>query len=257
MIFLIVCVVALAILIFVVYRYKKNKRFIISNMRIKSTIIFGAKGNGKDLFTQWVINNDKQPYLSPLNYGNKWSKCKVGQLTISPNTYEYFINGEYAKIKKIKRFEGKNVYLSDVGVILPSQYDYLIHKNFPSLSLFYALSRHLYNMAIHCNTQNLERVFKGLREQADFFIHARGVVKLPFNYLAVRLTAYDKYNTALERIAPLKIRSNIFGKHLETIATFNAKYGLVKDFYILINKKHIYYDTRAYHKIIFGRKIKK
>ena len=161
---IIIVIVFLLLLIFITYkviRYKRYKKAIITNMAVRSTIVFGAKGSGKDLFFQWLINVCKRPYLSNQNYGGKKKIISIGDLSVSPNTYEDFINNKVIVRDKIRGFENKNVYLTDVGVFLPSQYDYLIHKKFPSLSIFYALSRHLYNMAIHCNTQNLERVFKG------------------------------------------------------------------------------------------------
>ena len=84
--------------------------------------------------------------------------------------------------------------------MLPSQYDTKLYKSYPSFPIFYALSRHLYNSNIHCNTQNLSRVWKALREQADFYIKCIEVKK-PFilglfGFLRIDFICYDKYESA-------------------------------------------------------------
>lgn len=218
-----------------------------------STIVFGAKGKGKDLLFQKVIylNKNKQ-YLANQDYGYNAIITPISELNVDPNTYEKFINGNIQIIHKNENYEGKDYFLSDGGVFLPCQYDYQLHKKYPSFPIFYALSRHLYNMNIHCNTQNLERLWKAVREQADYYILAKGKIKLIFG-LVCCITFYDNYNSASNKQLPMTARLlNGFSK--AQVDQYNATYGTIKTKIYYIRKKDIKYDTRAFHKTLFGIK---
>lgn len=218
-----------------------------------NVMVFGHIGSGKDLLTQKIINKRKQPYYANIDYGGDFNKATPKDLELTPNTYENFIKGDVTIIKKNKKYEGKDFYFSDCGIILPSQYDTKLYKEYPSFATTYALIRHLFGNHIHCNTQNLGRVWKALREQADFYVKCRGCIKLPF-IIVIKVTMYDKYESADKSLLPYKIPL-LFNQYQKAEAKqYKATNGYIKNGFVIISKRSIHYDTRAYHKIIFGRK---
>lgn len=246
-------VIALLIAVFLI-RAWLTKRRIIQAFRSNNVLVFGKKGKGKDLIFQEVIATRKAPYLSNIDYGGKRLKeVWPNELSVTPNTYENFIANEVATLEKKDAWEDIDAYISDMGVILPSQMDSLLHKKFPSFPIYYALSRHLYNSNIHGNTQNLERAWKAIREQADYFVQARGVINLGF-CLIVRTTEYDKYKSAVAELSPVKGGGLFNSFRKAETAIYNATNGFIKDGYLIVWKRHIKYDTRAYHEKIFGSK---
>ena len=100
-----------------------------------NVIVFGKKGTGKDLIFQKVINSRKDTYYSNISYGGDYKDIEVSELTTG-NTYNDFIQNKINLCNKIDEREGKDIYLSDCGIILPSQYDSTLHKVFPSFSSF-------------------------------------------------------------------------------------------------------------------------
>ena len=232
-----------------------TKKRIVNEFKRSNVIVFGKKRKGKDILFQCVINARKTKYFSNINYGGKKVLVSPKEVSVSPNTYVNFINNHISIIKKDKRLEGVDVYLSDGGIILPSQYDSVLHKTFPSLPIAYALSGHLWNNNIHINTQNLERVWKALREQADYFIKIRRRIILPF-FIVLFTTEYDKYQSASESLMPMPSRMLNQYSRAES-DKFTATHGFIKNGFIIVRKKSLHYDTRAYHKIIFGKKAPK
>lgn len=236
------------LLVFLLSAYLTKKR-ITNEFRRCNVIVYGKKGNGKDLLFQAVINKRKRPYYANISYGGDYTPIWANEISVAPNTYENFINNNVTIVEK-KLAERKDVYLSDGGIILPSQYDSTLYKSFPSFPVYYALSRHLSNSNVHINTQNIGRVWKALREQADYYIRCRGVINLPF-FLIIKTTEYDNYASAEKNLLPLKSRfANKFSR-AET-DQFEATNGFIKSGFVIVRKKSVKYDSRAYHKIIYG-----
>lgn len=237
-----------------------NRVFLCNIFRKNNVIVFGKKGTGKDLLFQYVINARKEKCYSNIIYNKNCTKANLNDLELKNNTYDNFINGNVNIELKNLDYEGKDFYYSDIGVMLPSQYDTKLYKSYPSFPITYALSRHLYNSNVHCNTQNLSRVWKALREQADSYIKCIGVEK-PFilswfGFLKINYIYYDKYESAEKSLLPLKM--GFMNKYLNASAKqYYATNGEIKKTYVLINKKDIKYDTRAFHEIIFGVKADK
>lgn len=248
---LVIGVLALIALIFFVRAWLTKMR-IVDAFRRNNVLVFGRKGKGKDLVFQEVIAKRKEPYQANIDYGySRIREAWAADLSVTPNTYENFINNKVTPIPKRPDLENVDAYISDMGVVLPSQMDSTLHKKFPSFPIYYALCRHLYNSNVHGNTQNLERAWKAIREQADYFVLCRGVIRLPF-MLIVKTTEYDRYKSALAELAPVKGGGVLNSFRRAETAIYNATNGLVKDGYFIVWKRHIKYDTRAYHKIIFG-----
>lgn len=249
-IILIVCVILLIIGLVLLIKHWLFVRSLLNGFKNGNSITFGKKGRGKDLLFQWVINKRKDFYYSNLNYGGKHKIVAIKDISIFPNTYQKFILNDIDRVKR-NFFEEKDFYISDIGNYLPSQYDSMLHKTFPSMPLFYSLSRHLYNSNIHCNSQSLERPWKALREQADFFVKCKGVIKLPF-FLIISVNTYDKYKSALDELEPLSAR--ILNKYSKAETDlYIAQHGEIKHGHIFVRRSKIKYDTRAFENLIFEK----
>ncbi|MCH5171634.1 MAG: hypothetical protein J1F31_02230 [Erysipelotrichales bacterium] len=254
-IFLIVSVVALLLFFIIqVVGHFKGCKTLKDNFSRCNVIVSGKKGTGKDLLFQKVINLRKKPYLSNISYGGDYKECCANDLELANNDYMSFIKNDINIIDKSSLpYEGRDFYFSDCGIILPSQYDSTLHKLFKSFPISYALSRHLWANNIHCNTQDLGRIWKALREQADFYIIAKGVKKLPFGLLRVDFNVYDKYESAKSCLSPLSSRLwNKYSKAERDL--YIATNGLVESHFVYMRSRSIKYDTRAYHEKIFGVK---
>ncbi len=222
---------------------------LVKNFSACNCIVYGKKGTGKDLVFQYVINKRKRPYYANLSYGGDFTPVSIKSISVEPNTFDNLLNDDVKIIPK--RFsENKDFYISDGGNYLPSQYDSKLNNLYPSLPIFYSLSRHLCNSNVHINTQSLSRPWKKLREQADYYVRVAHTLDLPF-FLVTRVYTYDNYDTAEKNILPMK--KSIGNKYNKAeLNQFNATYGDISTMLIIQLKKSIKYDTRAFHKIFFG-----
>lgn len=243
-----VIVLSVIILIFFIRAWLFG-RHVIKGFENGNTIVDGHKGKGKDLVFQYVINKRRKSYYSNIDYGGKYEHLELKEISVTPNTYENFIQGNIQEVKR--RFvEKKDIYISDGGVYLPSYADSTLHKAFKSLPLYYPMSRHTANHNIHVNIQNCARLWKPLKEQADFFVHIKGRLKLPF-FIFVHAITYDKEESAEKVLMPMKNR--FFNKYSKAeVDLFRAQNGEIKMGWLIIRKKKIKYDTRAFEKIIYG-----
>lgn len=251
-IIIIVATIILTLYILWLYIHLKRTNSLLKEYFKSSVIVFGAKGKGKDLlFQKMIYLKRKKSYLANMTYGYKGIETPIRALNVEPNTYTEFIDGKIEKIPKNKNFEGLDYYLSDGGVYLPSQFDFQLHKKYKSLPIFYALSRQLYNMNIHINTQAITRLWKALREQGDKYIKCIGTIKFP-TFIIVKIRMFNKYETAVSNLLPMK--KGIFpSKDLRArIEQYNATHGEILERMFLIKKRHIKYDTRHFEKVIFN-----
>ena len=254
---LIIIAVAIPILIGIVWlisNHLTNKNT-LWNFKHCNVLVGGKKGTGKDLLFQWVINKRKDYYYSNLSYGGFYKNISLKQVSCEPNDYNKIVNDKIEKQPHALK-ENKDIYISDIGVFLPSYMDSKLYSKFPSMPVFYALSRHLYNCNVHCNSQNIERGWKALREQADFYIQVKRTYKI-FNWLFItKYYSYDKYESAKQNLLPIKTRLlNKFSK--AEVDKYYATNGEIRKGYIFQTKKNLHYDTRAFEKILLKGKRKK
>lgn len=243
-------ILGIVLLVFLVKSFL-FKREIVKDFESNNVIVFGKKGCGKDLLFSEVIRKRKAPYVSNCDYGgDAYIPFQPSQISLAPNDFRSFIDDKITTIVKDDALEGVDFYLSDGGIYFPSQYDGVLDKKYPSLPIFYALSRHLYASNFHINTQALGRVWLKIREQADTYIKACRVIKIPF-FLIVKARIYDKYESALNDVRPLKVaKLNKYAKSEANL--FKASQGYVKEGYMIVRKKSISYDTRLFHSKLFG-----
>lgn len=241
--------------------------------------IFGVKGSGKDLLMQSAVyyNRKNKEYLSNMDFG--YSSKKVDNLhqvlSLGDNTFRNLVEDDVKLINKKIGLEGKVFLLSDASIYFPSHEDSALKKAYPSFPLFYAISRHLYNMPFVVNTQVNGRLWKSLREQVQdgyiqaiktigkresYFWNALPVLK---NYLVVKMRYYEKEESAVNGLLPFSkvaIVNKLSDKTIymtsagATEEQYNAQNGVIKEKFIIINKKHIKYDDRHFHELYFGEK---
>lgn len=220
-----------------------------------NVLVAGKKGSGKDLLFQWVINKRNEYYYGNIGYGGHHKIVKLKQVSCEPNDYDHIVND---KIEKKPHFfrEKKDIYISDIGIYLPSYMDSKLYSKFPSMPIYYALSRHLANNNVHCNTQNIERGWKALREQADFYIQVKRTYKI-FGFLFItKYYSYDRYESARQNLMPLKAR--LLNKYSKAeVDIYKATNGDIRKGYIFQIKPKLKYDTRAMEKILLKGKRKK
>jgi hypothetical protein len=244
---LIVLLVIAAIILYFYFKAVMNINFVARQFDRNNMIVYGKKGTGKDMLFQQVINKRKQTHYSNINYGKTTLPIQMNQLSLYPNTFETLINNKIVKVQP-NLVEKTDVYISDAGVMLPSQYDYLLHKKYPSLPLLYALQRHLYNSNLHANVQSLGRIWKPLRELADGYIKCEKVIWIGPMYIQL-FTYYDRYESAERTLLPMK-RRIINGMSDAITDQYIATNGIIKQMFTIGLKKNIHYNTR-YFKTVF------
>jgi len=227
---------------------------IIHNFKKCNVVVAGKKGTGKDLIFNKVINKRHDHYYSNIKYGGKCKVISLKAVSVMPNTYKDFINENVTKISRTFR-EKKDIYISDGGIFLPSYMDSTLYKTYPSMPIYYALSRHLYNHNLHVNVQNYERLWKALREQADFFITCKKTIKI-FGIFFTKCITYDKLQSAMQGLLPIK--SRFLNKYSKAeVDLFNSQNGEIKSGWVIQFKHNIHYDTRAFEKVILKGRRKK
>lgn len=209
--------------------------------------VFGPKGSGKSLIFSKMTTYYKTGYLSTNEFFHKGEiLIDVKDINVDPNTSLKTLNGRFEKVKGgwHEEWEGSPVFLDDCGIYLPNYMDSTLKKVYPSLPLAYALWRHCYNAPIHINSQDPQRVWKPLREQQEMWILAQGVRKIgPF--LFVHGTIYDREESALKRLAPMK--SYLFNKfNSAELNEFVATNGYIKNFTVCCLTFNHRYDSRYF-----------
>ena len=252
---MIFAIIGLAVLSFIglifLIKHLLFVRDLLYNFKRCNVIVYGKKGCGKDLIFNFVINKRKEPYYSNISYSEHtnshlFKKIGLKEVSCEPNDYNRFVNDTIVKTPHLLK-EGANIYISDIGVFLPSYMDSKLYQKFPSMPIFYALSRHLYDTNVHCNTQNLERGWKALREQADFYVRCVRTYKV-FGWLITKVITYDNYESARKGLLPIK--SRFLNKYSRAeVDIYNAQNGNIKSGHIFQRKKNIHYNTRAFEKI--------
>lgn len=239
--------------LFFIIKYRSFRKYLLKNFKSCNVIVAGKKGTGKDLLFQYVINKRKDFYYSNISYGGNKKIVNLKDVSCSPNSYINLINDKVEK--QPHRFkDGKDIYISDIGNFLPSYMDSTLYKLFPSMPLIYSLSRQLYDNNIHCNTQNVERGWKALREQADFYVIVKGTIKIFGRLFITKMVTYERYESAKNGLMPLKKRMfNKFSKAQWDL--YNSQNGVIRVGYIFQFKHNLHYDTRAFEKILLkGRR---
>lgn len=232
----------------------KSINFVKRMFQRGNVCVSGLRGKGKDMLTANVVVRRKKPYVSNIDYGGDYSPLSFDNIDCGGNTYTDFISGQ-VKPYVYPYPHGADVYISDGGIYLPSQYCNELNKKYPSLATFQALSRQIADINVHFNTQNLNRMWDKVREQSDIYIRCISC-KVVFGLVFQLITTYDKYQSAVDRVQPCRVRVPLFNPQARMTAktyidNFYNTHGEVKR-YLLIYRNKSSYDTYHFRKLMKG-----
>lgn len=184
-------------------RYKEYKldeadRFLVEEFRRCNVMVFGKKGSGKDVIFAHVIALRGEKHYANIPYDDNTEVIELCEINAGDNTFEDCINGEIEPFEP--RFdEACDIYISDVGIYFPNTLHEKLDKLYPSMPVFMALSRHLYNNNVHTNCQALGRPWKKIREQADSYIQ---VLRTRYrgDHLFLDIVGYEQADVNSERL---------------------------------------------------------
>lgn len=234
------------------FRFHKGKKALVECFEKDNVIVFGLKGHGKDCIFNKSINVRNKPCYANIPYNKELCVVRdIQNFSVSPNTFENVLNNDVKIVKKFNK-ESTDLYISDGGIFLPSQYSNTLIKKYPSLPIYYALNRHLTNSNIHINSQYLGRIWDKLREHAGYYIKAVKTTYL-FGFLITEFIVYDRYDSAMSQLEPY-VATGLF-THSESRANredFLAKHGNITRYYIIQHKSKIYYKSRYFHEKFYG-----
>lgn len=219
--------------------------------------VCGLRGTGKDVVFGNVIARRKKPYVSNLDYtdGENYQKLDFDKIDVGKNTWRNLLKGK-VRYYKFPYQSGSDIYVSDVGIYMPSQYCSELNREFPHLPTYMALSRQVSHNNFHINVQALNRSWDKIREQSDQYIRCRYLCKwlAKLGIILQKITIYDKYQSCVDRVEPCRIRLPLIASaevrqqaELYLDKFFNT-YGSVKNHWLLyINRsKH---DTYYFEKL--------
>ncbi|HHW89464.1 MAG TPA: hypothetical protein GX745_00970 [Clostridiales bacterium] len=227
--------------------YKEQNRWLVEQFRRCNVAVFGKKGTGKDLLFAHVIYLRKECHYANIPYNELTEVIPLNIIGVGSNNYKNVLENN---IKKIERtFKNcTDIYLSDAGIFFPSQYNETLDKLYAGIPIFMALSRQLYQLNVHFNSQELNRVWNKIREQADCYIRVlQSRFVGPFVYIDT--ISYQQYNSAEKGILPpLKPRNKKERRELEE---FTARNGEVVYRTFRMHKREIKFDTYYFSKVFF------
>jgi len=252
--------------ILVLFQNKKLLRYVKGN-----GVIFGNRGSGKGLLLNYLIVNDKtKPYCN-VPYGNRTEDINVGEYfnVLNPNTLNNFIDNNIKIINKtpFEKYEGRNIYLDDVNIYFPNWADNKLKKEYPSMPVLLAISRHLFNNNMVITTQTAERPYKMLRElQTDYGIQVKYSIWFSEWIPFLRYFCFTNYiyyeNIESKGLLPFE-SLNMLGELTKGIRLnagtsikkeYEARNGVIRRGRLLQRKSKVCYDTRYFHTKVFGKK---
>lgn len=261
------------LIIFYIWARYNNNNFI--KQCSGNGVIFGGRGKGKGLLLNKKINSDGFHFCN-VPYNDKTILINIKEYidSIQPNTSHNFITNSVQQIKKIDKFEGKNIYWDDVGVYAPNFMDNELKKYYPSLSCLLPINRHLYNAYMIISVQDLKRPYKILRElQTDFAIKAIKTIgtknsiiwnSIPIlrKLIITKYIYYENIDTAEKGLLPFNAKTVLteLSKHGYLTSgqalkeQYEATYGQIRYGFVIQRKSKVNYDTRYFHQIVFGEK---
>ena len=230
------------------YRFWANAKY-LKVISQDSLIVFGKKGKGKTLLFSYMARQASKKG----GYASTFDLCQPNQtlismdeVNVSPNTWENVLNGNVQKVAK-KDLEGKPIFLDDAGIYLPNFADNLLKRKYASMPIAFAVWRHLYNAPIHINSQDVQRCWKVIREQADGFLKARRVIRLGPIFI-LNCTYFTNIESAMADLCP--IRKRLLGRK-ESAEVFTAEHGEIKDFALIGLCHHHRYNSRYLADVFF------
>ena len=232
-----------------------NFGYIVKLFENHSVCVTGMKGSGKDLLMANVIEARGGYNCSNVPYNSKTVPIKLSALDCGGATFKRLSEGVETSWEYPYPY-GVDIYISDVGVYMPSQYCSELNRLYPCLPTFMQLSRQIANIRVHTNTQNLGRCWDKIRELSDCYLYCEWCKYLPCNIVVQSVIEYDKASSCQDRVKPCRVRSpSIFQppEVRENLAMYHDKffntYGTVRR-HILVYINNSTYDTNYFRTLL-------
>ena len=231
---------------------------LIRLFRSGNVIVTGLRGTGKDVLFGNVIVRRNKPYVSNIDYSHddNYNVLDFDKLDCGGNNYQNLIDGD-VHYYSYPYPPGSDIYLSDGGIYLPSQYCSQLDRKYGHLPMYFALSRQLSHNNFHVNVQDLRRIWTKLAEQSCVYIYCRKCFVfcgITFHWIRI----YDKFDSCVNRVQPCRVRVPLFNTEARVNAriyqdNFFNTHGTVKNkFLIYINRSG--HDTYYFEKLFEGGK---
>lgn len=221
-----------------------------------SVCVVGMRGTGKDMLIGNVIARRKRPYYSNVDYcapKSQYYPLHYKELSVGGNTYRNFLE-ENIRPYKCTFEEETDIYISDIGILFPSQYCNELNRDYSSVPLHLALSRQLHSGSVHLNTQVYSRAWDKFREQSDNYIMCEWC-KVIKGWVFQSVIIYDKAESCQARIRPCRISTPMLGNGKTDVRIYKDQFynqhGRV-DRHLLIYRNRSKYDTRIFREILKG-----
>lgn len=187
-------------------------RKIIKMFNDGNVCVCGERGCGKDMLFANVIARRKLDYISNSEYSRKGLPVKYFPLDFEKincggNTYDDFMQGS-PKPYVYPYPLGVDVYITDVGVYMPSQFCNELNKKYKEIPTFMALSRHLGQCNVHINVQNLNRAWDKLREQSRRYITCLKCKVIPIGkkqLVIQKVRIYELSQSCIQNVPKLRL----------------------------------------------------
>lgn len=231
---------------------------IINLFKSGNVSVCGLRGTGKDLLIGNVICRRKKPYISNLDYtgDDLFHPLNMSDFDIK-NGYKELITGNIKKY--VAPIKYADIYISDAGIYLPSQYCNKLNNEYQGLVTYQAMSRQLAHSNVHFNAQNLNRVWDKVREQSDIYILCRKCFVLFGKIVIQFIRVYERYDSCCNRVRPCRVTTPLMARKEQRamyklyLDNFYNVHGEIKN-HILIYFNKSKHDTFYFEKLFEGGK---
>ena len=243
MIWVLLAVIVIFAIIFLISFF--NKRKFLSQFKHGNVVVTGMRGRGKDMAFCIAVNSFKKNYISNVEYSS--SRKRYKHFEFEPKVWEMAGNDFNSLVNdEIKQFtypypDGIDYYISDAGIYFPSQYAQLLVKKYKAAPMFQALSRQLGNCNVHCNTQNLNRLWDKIREQCDIYIDMRGC-KVIGKLVFLKGLIYENAEACEKHVTPPRFGIGKNGRQQKF--NFETLHGKIQRFWFVTRLPYQYDDRR-------------
>lgn len=222
----------------------------------QNVCVCGMMGSGKDVLFGNVIARIRRPYISNLDYGGD-------RIVFKPWMLDFNNNWKNLMTDSINRYEhlfpdGYHMYLSDLGLYLPAQFQGEITKLYPNVGFSIPMFRQVAGGWLHGNAQTPNRIYDKIREHFDIWISCRWC-KVLFKKIVIQyVVEYERYQSCVDRVPPFPLRRpllnpNRIQQYEIQKANYLIAHGRVRP-RLLIYKNKSKHDTRAFKEMFANAK---
>lgn len=215
-------------------------------------VICGKRGTGKDTLMSYLAY--KKPHNSNVILQPNTNLIELNELFIPNLDRRELVNNSFEPISRDKYNKFDNpTFISDASIYFPSYDDSNLKKDYPSLPINYAIWRHLYKAGLHFNTQNIDRLYKILREQVSDCLMTKWCIYTPL-YVVMSVRYYESAKDCIDKLKPIKI--NLMKKDVN-LEIEKSRRSEIKDYLLIIPRRMIRHDSYYFHRVIFGKERQK